>query len=128
MATGRLTRALSGITMTPRPSRLPDGRLAPRVQRVRPGSPADRAGVLPGDLIVTAAGLRIRRATDLRRIVRSTRPPYRLRIRLLRSGMIHRVCLAIRPLPGVERAAPATVAPEPLAQATESSADESQAT
>lgn len=49
----------------------PEGAL---IVNVDPGSPADHAGLVPGMIIVDAGGKPVKRATDLKRILREARP------------------------------------------------------
>ena len=87
MRTGRTTRALSGLKLSPKVIRLDDGRLGVRVMRVRPGSPAARGGLQPGDILLRANGVRTRRPADLRLAVRrETKLPFTLKLRLQRDG------------------------------------------
>ena len=57
-----------------------------RVLSVRPGGPADRAGVQPQDLIVAAAGRRIGLLSELSAILNSLNPGDRLALELLRGN------------------------------------------
>lgn len=76
---------------------------AVRVLRVEPGAPAERGGVLEGDLLVSANGSPVVTLDDLQRVMvlaPSSEPE--LALEVLRSG--RRRALALRPRP-VERAA-----------------------
>jgi S1-C subfamily serine protease len=53
---------------------------------VRPGSPADKAGVQAGDIIVRFAGLEVRTLDDLTFALRSKRPGDRVEVILIRDG------------------------------------------
>lgn len=59
------------------------------IDGVIPGSPADRAGLIGGDIIVEANGLPIRRGRDLRRLLRTVSPGVPLTITFLRDGERH---------------------------------------
>jgi len=98
LKTGRLTRALSGIKFSARQARLTDGRLAPRLAFVRPGSPAALAGLRPGDHIVRAGGNRIRRPADFRLVMNRQRAPFVLAVVIDRDGARMRTRLRIRRL------------------------------
>ena len=74
MRTGRVRRAYLGLVTTPAPlpealaARL-DQRTGLRVVDVVRRSPADRAGLHPGDLVLTAAGEPVRNAQGLQRLM-----------------------------------------------------------
>jgi aminopeptidase YwaD len=57
-----------------------------RVSGVRAGSPADRAGVRPGDVIVAFAGLAVRTLEDFTFALRGRRPGDRVEVTVLRDG------------------------------------------
>lgn len=63
------------------------------IEGVIPGSPADRAGLIGGDIIVEANGLPIRRGRDLRRLLRTVSPGAPLTITFLRDGEQHEAML-----------------------------------
>jgi serine protease Do len=56
------------------------------VRSVESGSPADRAGVEPGDIITKYDGKVIERATDLQRMVGNTKPGTRATMTVFRKG------------------------------------------
>lgn len=57
-----------------------------RLTGVRPGSPAERAGLKAGDIIVEFAGVKIRNLEDLLFALRSKRPGDEVDVRYLRDG------------------------------------------
>jgi len=57
-----------------------------RISGVRPGSPAERAGVRPGDVIVKFAGVEVRTLDDLTFALRRRRPGDRVEVVILRDG------------------------------------------
>ncbi|MGI9407120.1 MAG: S1C family serine protease, partial [Hyphomicrobiaceae bacterium] len=83
---GRVTRVLSGLQLGRAVGRLGTGRMAARVVRVRPGSPAALAGIKPGDAIFQAGGRRIRKPADFRSVMNRARPPFDLRVKLVRGA------------------------------------------
>ena len=91
MTDGRVRRGYLGIAGAPRP-------LAPAdrerhgaepgigIDAVVPGSPADRAGILPGDLLVALDGRRLTGIADLQRALDGDQVGARLVLTLLRGG------------------------------------------
>ncbi|MFZ1060520.1 MAG: PDZ domain-containing protein, partial [Candidatus Rokuibacteriota bacterium] len=57
-----------------------------RLGGVRPGSPADRAGVKAGDIIIRFAGLDVKTLDDLTFALRSKRAGDKVEVILLRDG------------------------------------------
>jgi S1-C subfamily serine protease len=91
MTDGRVRRAWLGIAGGPRP--LPPvvrdrigAQRAVEVLEVIDGSPADRAGVRPEDLIVSAGGQPIADVADLQRLLVGTHIGRRLTLRVVRAG------------------------------------------
>lgn len=62
-----------------------------RVSGVRPGSPAEKAGVRAGDLIVAFAGLTVRTLEDFTFALRGRRPGDRVDVRVVREGAERRL-------------------------------------
>jgi hypothetical protein len=62
-----------------------------RVAGVQPGSPADRCGVLPGDLIVRFAGISVHTLDDLHAVLRGRRAGDRVPVVFQRDGYPHSV-------------------------------------
>jgi serine protease Do len=61
------------------------------VSGVRPGSPAEKAGVQAGDLIVAFAGLTVRTLEDLTFALRGRRAGDRVEVALERAGSTRRL-------------------------------------
>ncbi|MGA2618490.1 MAG: PDZ domain-containing protein [Thermoguttaceae bacterium] len=57
-----------------------------RVLGIRPGGPADRAGLRPDDLIVGAGGARVRQMADLTAVLDLLAPGDKVPIEVLRAG------------------------------------------
>jgi len=69
------------------------------VVRVAPGTPADRAGVQPGDVIVAADGREVRIAEDFLAVLRRKAPGDRLELTLVRQGQERKVTLELAERP-----------------------------
>lgn len=70
-----------------------------RVKHVTPGSPAETAGVLAGDLILKNNGARIDSMEDLLLSVRNTRPGELIHLEILRKGKKLPICIRVGALP-----------------------------
>ena len=62
-----------------------------RISGVRPGSPAEKAGVRGGDIIVEFAGVTVKTLEDLTFALRGRRPGDRVELTILRDGRKHRM-------------------------------------
>ncbi|HET7876435.1 MAG TPA: M28 family peptidase [Methylomirabilota bacterium] len=62
-----------------------------RITGVRPGSPAEKAGVRAGDVIVKFGPVTVKTLTDLTFALRGQRPRDRVEVRFLRDGREHQV-------------------------------------
>jgi serine protease Do len=90
-ATGRVVRGRIGVSIGEVTKDVAEsvGLPKPRgalVRSVESGSPADKAGVEPGDIVVKFDGKAIEKSTDLQRIVGNTKPGTRSKLELLRLG------------------------------------------
>lgn len=56
------------------------------IAQVEPGSPAERAGLKPGDVVVSVNGREIRRATEMRNAVGLLRIGSEVKLRIIRDG------------------------------------------
>jgi S1-C subfamily serine protease len=72
---------LSDIPAQLRKSGAPAGSL---VQGVAPGSPADDAGLKPGDILVSVAGKDVKNASEAQRQLLAAKSP--VRVRVMREG------------------------------------------
>jgi membrane-associated protease RseP (regulator of RpoE activity) len=63
------------------------------VGRVRPGSPAARAGLLPGDVIVALAGHPVDSAAAVEQILRRQGAQHPVPVRIYRNGRTHELML-----------------------------------
>jgi serine protease Do len=82
------------------------------VRSVEAGSPADKAGVEPGDIITKFNGNAIDRATDLPRMVGSTKPGTRASITVFRRGAPRDLAITVAEF-NAEKPARAASAPKP---------------
>ena len=93
MRDGKVRRAYLGLVSVPGPLPAPlqerFGRMTGlRVSEVVPGSPADRAGLRPGDLLLTAAGKPVEKAQDLQRLMFADAIGKPLAITVMRNGAL----------------------------------------
>jgi S1-C subfamily serine protease len=93
MREGRVRRAYLGIVSVPQPLseklRARFGRAnGLRVVEVIPNGPADRAGLRPGDLLLTAGGKPVTRAQDLQKLMFSDAIGRPLAITVMRNGAL----------------------------------------
>jgi S1-C subfamily serine protease len=91
MRDGRVRRAYLGLVTNPVPvpatlRERTGQREALRVAEVVPGSPADRAGLRRGDLVLTAAGVPVSQAQSLQRLMFADAIGRPLQITVLRNG------------------------------------------
>lgn len=88
IATGRVEYGWLGVNMgdAPRDVNSLGTRQGALVSSVFDGSPADRAGIQPGDVIVAVDGLPVREGDDLLNLVTTLEPGDRGRFRLMRGG------------------------------------------
>ncbi|HWU98581.1 MAG TPA: DegQ family serine endoprotease [Oxalicibacterium sp.] len=75
------------------------------VQRVEPGSPAEKGGVEVGDVILKFNGVAIERSSDLPRMVGSTKPGTRSTLTVWRKGALRDLTLTIAELEADDTAA-----------------------
>ena len=88
---GRVTRGRIGVAIGPVTREVAEGIGLPRqqgalVSRVEPGTPAEKAGVEPGDVILRFDGKPVERESDLPRLVGATKPGSRVQIQVWRKG------------------------------------------
>jgi S1-C subfamily serine protease len=103
MRDGRVRRAQLGLAVAPRPlAPAVAGRLGRRqaveVLEVSSESPAERAGVKPGDLLVSLDGQAIEDATDLQRLMVAERIGRALEATMIRDGRYRTLTLTPREL------------------------------
>ena len=70
-----------------------------RVEQVRPGTPAARAGLQAGDVITTIGGKAVRSASDLSSAIDAKKPGDRVSLTYTRSGQSHSVTVTLAERP-----------------------------
>ena len=93
MRDGKVRRAYLGLVSMPGPLPAPlqerfGRRTGLRVSQVVPGSPADRAGLRAGDLLLTAAGQPVEKAQDLQRLMFADAIGKPFAITVMRNGAL----------------------------------------
>jgi len=94
MQDGRVRRAYLGVVVVPAPvppvwrPRLGGRATGLRVSSVVPQGPADRAGLRPGDLLLTAAGHEVATAQDLQRLMFAEAIGRPLPVTVMRNGAL----------------------------------------
>ncbi|WLD57450.1 Do family serine endopeptidase [Salinispirillum sp. LH 10-3-1] len=83
------------------------------VQHVYNGTPAEDAGLIPGDLILSFGSREIRRYTDLAPLVGATRPGTMVNLEIVRNGERMTLPLRIGAFPEDEQQVVARAAPTP---------------
>lgn len=102
---GRVVRGWLGLNIADLDPDLADalgiaGRNGARVDQVQGGSPADKAGVKPGDVILAVGDTVVTGASDLRNRVAANRPGTKIRLKLQRDGKEIGVDVVLGTLPG----------------------------
>jgi S1-C subfamily serine protease len=93
MRDGKVRRAYLGLVSMPGPLPAPlqerfGRKTGLRVSQVVPGSPADRAGLRAGDLLLTAAGQPVEKAQDLQRLMFAEAIGKPFAITVMRNGAL----------------------------------------
>lgn len=78
------------------------GRNGVRVDKAQPGSPAEKAGVKAGDVILAIDDVAVTGASDLRNRVAANRPGKKIRLKILRDGKETTKDVVLGTLPGEE--------------------------
>jgi serine protease Do len=123
-AKGRVSRGRIGVVIQEVTKDLADSFGLPKpvgalVNQVEKGSPADKAGVEPLDIIVSFDGKPIGSSSDLPRIVGSTRPGSKAAVQILRKGATKDLTMTVGELPedrlASSRESPSTAKPAEVA-------------
>ena len=123
--TGRVSRGMIGVTIQNVDRENSKALGLPRiggalVNKITPGSSADKAGVQVGDVILDFAGREIATSADLPPLVGSTKPGSKAELTIFRDGKTLKIPVTVGELPadnatvastggGTEKAAPANV-------------------
>ncbi len=95
MRFGKVRRPWMGATLQP----LPNSALGMLVVSVAPGSPADQAGLHPGDLIAAINGRPVHRVRDVIDVLEHAQVGGRIRIQVLRGNTKLWLSLVLKELP-----------------------------
>lgn len=108
-ATGHVVRGRIGVGIAPvtpdvaKSLGLPAAHGA-LVRNVEPGSPAEKAGLEPGDIITQVNGRAIEREVDLPRVITSTAPGQTVRLQVFRRGAYKDYTLQVADLDNTAKA------------------------
>jgi serine protease Do len=98
IATGHVERGRIGVALEDIEASASGNLEGARIKEVSPGSPAERAGLRKGDIILKADGLLIRSATQLRNLVGLTPVGQQVQLLVERDRAHERVTVEIAPL------------------------------
>jgi serine protease Do len=65
---------------------VPDGTKGAVVRNVEPGSPAEQAGLQPGDVIVSVGGKKVSSPSDAAKAIRGASKDHAVALRIIRNG------------------------------------------
>jgi hypothetical protein len=84
-----------------------------RLLRVHPGGPGDKAGLQPGDTILSLGGMRIGQMADMANLLDVYKPGEKVLLQVFRNGQTQKIelTLGMRPSPADLASEPAGVAP-----------------
>jgi serine protease Do len=99
-STGRVVRGRIGVSIGEVTKDVAESVGLPKpagalVRSVESGSPADKAGIEPGDIVTRFDGRAIEKSTDLQRIVGNTKPGTRSKLELLRLGKSRELAVTV---------------------------------
>jgi hypothetical protein len=84
-----------------------------RLLRVHPGGPGDKAGLQPGDTILSLGGMRIGQMADMANLLDVYKPGEKVSLQIFRNGQTEKIelTLGMRPTPGDLASEPVGVPP-----------------
>jgi serine protease Do len=102
-ATGHVTRGRLGVYLGDVSRELADTLGWPKAQgglvgRIEKGGPADKAGLLGGDIILKFNGAAVEKSADLRRMAAATRPGAEVKLGIWRKGAAQEISLTLAEL------------------------------
>jgi serine protease Do len=108
-ANGRVARGRIGISITGVSKDVAESLGLSRAQGavvsgVEPGSPADKAGLEPGDIITKVDGKVLEKSTDLPRLIGGVKPGAKVNLQLLRRNQYRDVAVVVADLDGEKTA------------------------
>jgi serine protease Do len=122
-STGKVTRGRMGVGIQPLTKELAqsfklDSSSGAVVVNVEPGSPADKAGLKLGDVILAYNGKQLDDPTELPRLVAATKPGDKATLEIWRSGKREQVAVAVGEFPD-EKTTASREAPQKAASANQ---------
>ena len=109
-ATGKVTRGRLGIQIQDVTREIAESLNLPKaegasVARVEPGSPAEKAGIQAGDIVIKFNGTPVESMGDLRRMAGATKPGTKVAVTVWRKGAPHDLTVVVAELEA-DKAAP----------------------
>jgi S1-C subfamily serine protease len=92
-SSGKVSHGWLGVLCSKDDAERPNG--GAQIQVVYPGSPAEKAGLVPGDVVVRAGGTAVSGRPELVAAVRTRRPQDPLDLQYMRDGRTHSVTVAL---------------------------------
>ena len=90
-----------------------------RILEIRPGTPAEKAGLRPKDLVTGLAGIRIRQMADMADVLELYTPGDSLEFEILRNGQTSKIKVTLGRRPDTVPAPPPVVPVQPPAHVVE---------
>ncbi|HSF47094.1 MAG TPA: PDZ domain-containing protein, partial [Burkholderiales bacterium] len=108
--TGKVSRGRLGVVIQPLTPELAksfgkDNAIGALVASVEKGSPAEKAGIQPGDVIVKYDGKTVETSAELPPLVATTRPGSKAEVQIWRKGSTKELQVTVAELPGEKVAA-----------------------